>query len=252
MNKKHKVLIIEDEVKSANLLVKMIQLTFPNIDILQPCYDLVSGIKSIKENYPDLLLLDVELPEHSGLQLFDMLECEYVTFSLIFTTASTEHALKAFEMSAIDYLVKPIQIDKLIQAINKSLFNEYINRSQIQPFINDLIGIKNKKLVLPVHNGYEIIDILNICYVAAEGSYTRLSVVESSEVIVSKNLKYFEESLCKEKLFMRVHRSYIVNLSFIKKIVRDEGCIIILKTGVQIPVTPDKLNDLTIVLQKGV
>ncbi len=122
-----KAIIIEDEIKAAELLSEMIKEIEPSIQVIDKCIDLPSAIKSIKKNSPDLVFLDVELPVYNGLQLLNFLNPEEIKFRIIFTTASHQHAIQAFNMSAVDYVLKPLQFDKLKSAIQKFLENQVKN-----------------------------------------------------------------------------------------------------------------------------
>jgi len=118
-----KAIIIEDETKAAELLGEMLKEIEPRIEVLDKCPDLPSAVKSIKKLSPDLVFLDVELPIYNGLQLLNFLNPEEINFKIIFTTASHQHAIQAFNMSAVDYVLKPIQFDKLKIAIQKFIEN---------------------------------------------------------------------------------------------------------------------------------
>src|ERR1700760_4512052 len=115
-----KAIIIEDEPHAANLLEAMIGELEPEIRVMEKCGDLPSGVRSIRRYGPDIVFLDIQLPMYSGIQLLDFFNPEDLTFQIIFTTASNEYAVKAFEMSAIDYLMKPIQEEKLKAALKKA------------------------------------------------------------------------------------------------------------------------------------
>ncbi len=237
------IVIIEDEKRAAELLEKMIFDIYATEITCIKCHELISGVDAIKKHKPFIVFLDVELPEYSGLQLFEILDNQDLSFNLIFTTASGKYALNAFEMSAIDYLLKPIQEDKLKLAIQKSLKNQTTKLKQIETFENNKISNK-KRIVVPISNGYEVVSIDDIMYIKAEGSYAKLYLSASNFLFVSKNLKYFEDLLCDNSLFSRVHRSYIVNITIVKRIIKNDGAILLLTDGSQIPIIPEKLQEI--------
>lgn len=245
------VIIIEDEQHAANLLESMLKDIDPSIQVLEKCGDLPGGVKSIKKNTPDIIFLDIELPVYSGIQLLDFFNPEEITFHIIFTTASNEYAVRAFEMSAADYLMKPIQEVKLRSAIEKILKRTVVTDGEILPvlkqnFQNDV----NRKIVVPVTNGYEILNLKDICYLKAEGSYTQIFFASNANMLVSKNLKHFEFILAGLSNFIRIHRSFIVNIHFAKKILRKDGGTLFLENNNELPVADDKMQLILESLQK--
>jgi two-component system LytT family response regulator len=241
----YKAIIIEDEQNAANLLEEMLRDIDPDILVIEKCADLPSGVRSIKKHHPFVVFLDIELPVYSGIQLLDFFEPDEVDFKIIFTTAYNQYAIRAFEMSAVDYLLKPIQEHHLRAAVTKLL------KLQAPGAINPLPVLKqnsasetNKKIVLPVANGYEILNLCDICYLKAEGSYTQIISKNNTSILASKNLKHFQFILEGAGNFLRVHRSIIVNIDFAKKLVRSEGAALILETGAEIPVANEKIDEL--------
>ena len=240
-----KVIIIEDEKIASDLLQQMLIEIDANIEIADRCYDLPSGVKSIKKHDPELIFLDVELPVYSGLQLLDFFDAEDINFKIIFTTASNKHAIQAFEMSAIDYVLKPIQPDKLKQAISKYK-EQILNKSSenITILTQNLQTPNIKKIVIPVQTGFEILNIIDIVYVKAEGSYTKIVLNNNVSYTMSKNLKYFESVLESNPHFVRIHRSYLANINFIKRILRNDGYYAVFDDTTQLPIVNDKIEEV--------
>ncbi|MDP9079781.1 MAG: LytTR family DNA-binding domain-containing protein [Bacteroidota bacterium] len=245
----YKAIIIEDEQKAADMLEGMLKETSPAISIVEKCPDLPSGVRSIKKHRPYIVFLDIELPVYSGIQLLDFFDAEDVDFKIIFTTAYNQYALRAFEMSAIDYLLKPIQESQLQAAIAKT-FKIYGSGplNQLPVFKQNFIEEANKKMVLPVANGYEIFNLKDIIYLKAEGSYTQIISINDS-VLASKNLKHFQFILEGASNFFRIHRSIIVNIHYSKKLLRDDTAFLILENGSKLPVANDRVDDLLKVLR---
>jgi len=240
-----KAIIVEDEIKAGELLKAMLGDIDNEIEVVEVCRDLPTAIKCIRKIKPAIVFLDIELPIYSGLQILDFLNEDEINFKIIFVTASNKYAIKAFEMSAIDYIMKPIEFDKLKQAIAKFKESSFIqNHSQIQVLKHNLKDEGFKKIVIPTHNGFEIISTDNIIYIKAEGSYSKITIQHLPVFVVSKNLKYFEEILSQTNGFCRVHRSYLVNLHFAKRIVQNDGNYIVLQDDVEIPLVADKLDDV--------
>lgn len=237
------VVIIEDELHAANLLEEMLNDIDPTFNILEKCKDLPEGVKSIKKNSPDLVFLDIELPEYSGIQLLDFFNPEEINFHIIFTTASNEYAIKAFEMSAVDYLMKPIPEEKLIVAIEKIIKKQPVLKNDILPVLKqNLLNESHKKIVVPVANGFEILNIEEILFLKAEGSYTQIFFANNSSMIISKNLKHFEYVLSGSNNFIRIHRSFIANINFAKKIFYADGGMLLLDNKKELPISSERMD----------
>ncbi len=238
-----KTIIVEDEPKAAELLKHMLNEIDPKIEVLDWCQDLPSAIKSIKKFEPELIFLDVELPVYDGLQILDFLNPEEINFSIIFTTASNEHAVKAFEMSAVDYVLKPIQFDKLRSAVQKFTLNRSKNFPYPYSTLRDnLNNNSSPKIIIPQATGFEIINVDDIVYIKAEGSYSKIFLKNDGSLLVSNNLKYFEDLVGGEKNFIRVHRSHIVNVNYAKRILRSDGISIVLENGTDLPISGDNVD----------
>jgi two-component system LytT family response regulator len=247
-----KAIIIEDEPHAADLLQNMLLDIEPALTILDKCRDLPSGVKSIKRHLPDIVFLDIELPVYSGLQLLDFFNPEELQFHLIFTTASNDYAVRAFEMSAIDYLMKPLREEKLRLALEKVLRSQPAPKPDRFPVLKQNMEPNgNKRIVVPVANGFEILPVKDICHLKAEGSYVNIFLVAGGSLLVSKNLKYFEFVLAGNRNFVRIHRSFIVNLHFVKKLIRRDGAFLVLESKLELPVTEDKIDTILDLLQNS-
>ncbi len=240
-----KAIIIEDEVRAAELLSEMVREIEPGIEIVDKCPDLPSAVKSIKKHAPDLVFLDVELPVYNGLQLLHFLNPEEIKFRIIFTTASHQHAIQAFNMSAIDYVLKPFQFDKLKNAIQKFLDNQGKSDAVYYGALKDnYFNNGNKKNVVPLMNGFEIIKLQEILFIKAEGSYAHIHQENGSSLMVSHNLKYYEDLFNGENNFIRVHRSYLVNINFVKRISRNDGATLVMENNIELPIALDKVDSI--------
>jgi len=245
-----RAIIIEDEKNAADLLEKMITDAEPSVEIMAKCHNLQDGIKSIRKHYPDIVFLDIEMPVHSGIELLDFLKPDEINFQIIFTTAYSEFAIRAFEMSAAGYLLKPIQEDKLKLALEKSIAHTNINPANHLPVLKNNMEQKAiKKMVIAVSNGFEIINLSDIYYLKAEGSYTQIFFKDSGSMLASKNLKHFEFILSDNKGFIRIHRSFIVNAFFIKKLLSKDGGSIVLENKTELPLSDDKIDMVLELLQ---
>jgi two-component system LytT family response regulator len=246
-----KVVIIEDEVKAADMLQIMLQKNHTDVAVVDKCNDLPSGVRSIKKHQPALVFLDIEMPGYSGLQLLEFFNEDEVNFSIIFTTAFSDYAIKAFELSAIDYILKPIQIDKLNVAIDKFRKKQQKDLATYQKMqlLKNNLQAEHKRIAVPVVSGVEILKLAEIMYLQANGSYTNIFLNNNTHVLVGKNLKYFEDLIADDTLFFRTHRSYLVNISYIKKVLKSNGGELILNNNISLPINTDKFEDLIALLK---
>lgn len=241
-----KAIIIEDEQMAADMLQIMIEKNHQDFSVLEKCNDLPAGVRSIKKHKPDIVFLDIEMPGYSGLQLLEFFNEEEINFSIIFTTAFNDYAIKAFELSAIDYVLKPIQIDKLNAAIEKFRKRQQKDIAALQKLelLKQNLTGKERRIAVPISSGVEVLKLDEILYLQAEGSYTKVFLQNSLQLLVSKNLRYFEELIGDDRLFFRNHRSYLVNVHAVKKVLRSDGGIVILQNEMQLPITSDRIDEL--------
>lgn len=234
-----KAIIIDDEKRARVSLALLLQEYCPQITVVAECENLPEGVKAIRKLQPDLVLLDIEMPGHSGLELLDFFDENDVNFSIIFTTAYNEYALQAFKFSAVDYLLKPINPEQLTEAIsrlekqkqkvaNYKLLKETINQDSLT------------KIAVPSGNTLIFIDTTKISYIKGEGAYSEVFCNNGTKHLVSRNLKNFEDILCLDTRFMRVHKSYIVNFEQVVAYNKSDGGSLELETGIHIPVSQDK------------
>ncbi len=240
-----KAIIIEDEPRAAELLSEMVNEIEPSIQIVDKCADLPTAVKSIKKYSPELVFLDVELPIYNGLQLLNFFNADEIKFKIIFTTASHQHALQAFDMSAVDYILKPIQYDKLNSAILKFMENYgKPDQATYAALKDNYFSNGNKKIVVPLINGFEIIKLKNILFIKAEGSYAHIHQENGTSLMVSHNLKFYEDLFSSESNFIRVHRSYLVNINFAKRISKNDGAQLIMENNAELPIALDKVDSI--------
>ncbi len=215
-------IIIDDEERSRNLLEGVLNKYIPEVSVLAKCEDVPSGVLAINEHKPDVVFLDIEMPKYSGFQLLEFFQ--NLTFEIIFVTAYSEYAIKAFEVSAIDYILKPIQIDKLENAVeklkNKKLASMHDRMENLKA---NLKSDSISRIALPVSDGLVFIEVNDISFLEADGAYTKVNLKNGSNMLISKKLRYFEDLLIDREQFYRIHRSYIININYIKKYSRAEG-----------------------------
>ena len=235
-----KAIIIDDEVQARKLLNALIQSHCPQISIVDECTNLPEGVKSIRKLKPDLIFLDIEMPGHSGLELLDFFDEKEIDFGIIFTTAYNEYAIKAFKLSAVDYLLKPISGEDLEQAVERfeKRFTAFPKSSNPTP-----IDHSDNKIAIPIGQSIRFIDLDEIVYLKAENTYTEIHLQDQTKLLVSRTLKNFEEVLTHKPAFFRCHKSYIVNKNYVLDYVKSDGGYLILKPKTAIPISTDKVED---------
>ncbi|MGZ8557184.1 MAG: LytR/AlgR family response regulator transcription factor [Chitinophagaceae bacterium] len=238
-----KAIIIDDEQHCVKALLNDLQKNCPSVEVLDSCYSAKEGIMSIKKNHPDLVFLDVEMPWMNGFEMLEVLSD--VNFSIIFTTAHDEFAAKAFRISAVDYLLKPIDAHDLKEAVIKAEQKlQHPGNIHIENLLRNIkIPSAQQKIALSYKDGYEFVEVSHIIYCQAEGAYTKVFLDNRKYILVSKTLGDIEELLPVD-LFQRIHHSTVVNLGFITHFVRSDGGYLKLQTGEQLPVSKSKKEGL--------
>ncbi len=235
-----RAIIIDDEPQNASMLKKDIIQNCNIVEVLDECHSAKEGILAIKRLKPDLIFLDIEMPWMNGFEMLELLD--EINFSIIFTTAHDQFAAKAFRLSAVDYLLKPIDDADLREAVKKAELK--MNQQQGNIHIENLLrNIKQpsaqQKIALPFKEGYEFVEVSHIIYCQAEGAYTKVYLDNKKYILVSKTLGDIEELLPPD-LFIRIHHSTVVNLGFITHLVRTDGGYVKLQTGEQLVVSKSK------------
>lgn len=239
-----RTIIIDDEKDGAEVLQFLVQQNCPNIQILSIEHSVESAITSIQNKKPDLIFLDIEMPTGTG---FDVIQnTRDLGYETIFVTAYEHYAIKAFKASAIDYLLKPIDVDELMHAVkNAEKRISFSNKNTITN-IESLIlnGIrKNKKISIPSQEGILWVDLDDIIRFEAESNYTHVYVKNRKKMMVAKTLKSFEDQLLNSN-FCRIHSAHLINLNEIERYIKGDGGIAILKDGSNIPVSRANKTEL--------
>ena len=216
-----KVIVVDDEAAARNVLTNLIQMSKFNMDIVATCCDLTEAVNSINRFKPDLVFLDVQMPDYAGYEIVNFID--KITFEIIFVTAYEDYAIKAFEMNAIDYILKPIERNRLDEAIQKAQ-NKLDQKDKVEQYQDLLNSIKGKSLgniaISELRNGQvskRVISLKNIIAVEAKGAYCQVHLFNDAPFLVSRNLKHFESQLPKDGPFFRSHRSWILNIDYVSK-----------------------------------
>lgn len=222
---KIKAIIVDDEEGARNVLKNLLARTSPEVEVISLCQNVSEAVDAIKELQPDVVFLDVEMPDYAGyevVQFFDK-----INFKIIFVTAYDKYAIKAFQLSAIDYLLKPINRLRLVEAIDKlkgQLASENI-ADDYQNLLESLEEKQFKKIVIPELNSKKVILLNDIIAIEAQRAYSTIYISNKKSLTVSKNLGYFESVLPENHHFFRTHRSWIVNLRKIESYSKSQGNI---------------------------
>ncbi len=237
----YKVIIVDDEKFARSALKGILENYFPNhFQIMEECSNVPDAVKMIHFHKPNLVFLDIEMPQYSGFELLSFFDSENIFFKIVFVTAYDEYALKAFEISAIDYLLKPIRPEQ-IERVLKKLENQQTN-DDYKNLIENLKNLENPKITLQDNNCFYFIKLSDIIFFEAEGSYTKVYVENHPTIIVTKKIGDFEY-LEKDFSFFRVHRSFIVNLHKITKILKKDHDLE-MTNGKLIPISIEKRKTL--------
>lgn len=244
-------ILIDDEKNSRESLRKKIETHCPQINVVAECSSGQEGLDAINAFHPVLVFLDIEMPQMNGFTMLQQLPER--NFEIIFTTAYNQYAINAIRYSALDYLVKPVDVLELKNAVEKVSREKKpaVNDQQLEILANYLSKQKQtpEKIAVAISSGLEIIDISNIIYLEATGNYTNIYTVNVKPLLSSKTLKEFEDIL-PPSLFFRIHNASLVNVSFIKKYNKGEGGQVVLANGTILDVARRRKEELLEMLQK--
>ncbi|SNR16248.1 LytR/AlgR family response regulator transcription factor [Tenacibaculum jejuense] len=233
-----KALIVEDELYIRKGLISMIESLDKEIDIIGECESVQEAVTVTKACKPELVFLDINLKDGIAFDFLD--QVKDLNFQIIFITAYDQYALQAIKNGAIDYILKPVDIDELSDAIDRVK----VNSESIQPHIEivkeQFVENKREHIVLRLQEGYQIIRFDTLMYCQSDKGYTTFYTEDKKSYIASKPIKEFENQL-PEELFVRTHQSYVVNLKFIDKY--DKTGYAFLKSGAKIPVSTRKREE---------
>ena len=235
-----RIIIIDDEQKSCQTLERLLSDFCKNVEVLALCQTIDAGVEAINKYKPDLVFLDVQMKGETG---FDLLtKIHPVDFEIVFATAYSEYAIKAFKFSAIDYLLKPIDIEDLRKAVEKVEQKKNMDiPGRIEQLMSNLkpASSKQHKLAIPSSDGLVFVKITDIVYCEASSNYTTFFIADGKKYIVSRTLKEYEDMLA-DNDFFRIHNSYLINLNAIKKYIRGDGGQVVMVNDATLDVSKRK------------
>ncbi len=234
-------IIVEDEAKSREILMNYLTKYCPNVSILGEASNIDEALVLIRNNDLDVVFLDVEMPFGNAFDLLD--KVGDIDFETIFVTAYNHYAIDALNAHASYYLMKPISIDELIKAVDYVCEIKTKEDALQDQVLTPKTKAVNGKITLPQQDGFEIINTSDIMYCKADDNYTEIYLNNNKKKLVSKTLKYIEESL-KDGNFARVHKSYLVNVNEIIKYVKGKGGSVVLSNGKEVMVSASRKSEL--------
>lgn len=246
-----KVIIIDDENKARRLISTLLTENCSDITLQLDANDLETGVALIKEHQPDIVFLDIEMPKHSGLQIVDFFEPHEMNFQIIFVTAYNDYAIQAFKLSAVDYILKPVDILELKTAIEKAKKN--IESKSINNRLDDLKRVFQQlslnKMVLEVPKGILFVSHDDIILFEADGMYTKVYMKNNESQLICKPMKHFVDQLEGKPIFYKPHRSFLVNLKYIKELSKKDGFHLIMENNKTIPIAKEKKDEFLQIIQ---
>jgi len=237
-----KAILVDDEMDGILTLQKMLKNHCPEIEVVAICSTALAASKEILSHNPELVFLDIQMPGKTGLEL--LAELPEKNFEVIFVTAYNEYMLQALQFSAVDYLLKPVDEDRLIEAVERAQKKRAAGQREIQShtLLHNIQKAGNPldmRLCLPTFKGFIILKLEEIIYCEAERSYTVFHLDDGRTITVSKPLTEYE-TLLKDGGFFRVHKSFLVNLIHVREYLRGEGGFVIMSNKAEIEVSRRK------------
>ena len=245
-----RTIIIDDEESVRRTLEKLLKRDCQNVKLVAEADGVNSGVETIKKYHPDLILLDIKMDDGTGFDLLKQLEP--VDFKVIFITAYDQYAIKAIKFSALDYLLKPVDPEDLIEAVNKAekMVMHELNRQLDTLEANMLTQDKSKKkIILKTFDNIHLVKLNDIVYCESNDNYTNFHLLNNKKILVSNTLKEYDEMLS-EFGFFRAHKSYLINLIHIDRFEKADGGTIVLINEIKLPVASRKKEQLLEMLNR--
>ena len=239
-----KTLIIDDEKSVRETTRMFLELYGKDIEIIGECASVADGYEAICRIQPELVLLDVEMPDGTG---FDLLaKFEKLNFAVIFITGHNDFAIRAFKFSAVDYLLKPLDPEELVNALERArqLKDHEIDRFNLMTLINNEDKLKlPERIVLSDSDNLYMVETKDIVRCKSEGNYTHFYLQDGSDILISRTLKEYDE-MFKGSHFFRTHQSHLINLKYFSRYSKKEGGYIVMKDGSEVPLAVRKKDQL--------
>ncbi|MBN1339794.1 MAG: response regulator transcription factor [Bacteroidales bacterium] len=244
-----RVLIIDDEEKARTALRNLLEKHCPEIRILGEAGNVKSGLELIREEHPEAVFLDVQMPDGTGFNLLE--QVGKIDFKVIFVSAYDKFAIQAFKFSAIDFLQKPVDPELLIEACTR-LGKSESRFEEINKKLEVLLGNMNsfEKIALPTMDGIIFVKIKEITRCESDNNYTNIFLSTGQKIIVSKTLKEYDDMLTPFNFF-RIHKSYLINLAYLQRYKKGEGGSVIMEDGTELEVSRRRKEEFLACLQRA-
>jgi two-component system LytT family response regulator len=239
-NRQIKVLLVDDEKVVRSALREILDKNFPFVIVVSEAASVPEAVREIQKHTPDLIFLDIEMPGYSGLQLLEFFNPQQITFDIVFVTAFNEYAIRAFKISAFDYLLKPvdkIELERTLQRYSEKLQHQKTSERITLLKESLFAGEPLTQIAVSSLQGIDFIKLSDIVVLEASGTYTILKLASGETITASKPLGEFEEVLQKNPSFFRAHRSFLINLKHMLRLSSKEGDIIMMEREIEVPLS---------------
>ncbi len=237
-------IIIDDELNGLVSLELLIKKYVPEVKLVAKTTDAFEGIDLINNFRPDVVFLDINMPNLNGFELLEKIE--FKKFHLIFTTAHEEYAFKAIKKNALDYLLKPVDgsdLKKAIEKVNKNI-NDHSAMQNALKFLNTLTDTKDIKVSIPAKGGIELVSGKDIMYIEADSNQAIVVLKDKTKINVTRSLKDYEKQLCDtNKNFIRIHNSFIININYVLRYVPEDGGYAVIQNEKSVPISKNKKEE---------
>lgn len=235
-------MLVDDELRGVISLQKLLELNCTEVDVIARCSSAEEAKEKIEQLQPQLIFLDIAMPGKTGFELLK--ELGKINFEIIFVTAHNNYMVQAFHFSAVDYLLKPVDDDLLIEAVKRAgkRIEEKNNGQQVETFLHNIqykTGSQKMKLCIPSLKGFQVLEIQDIIYCEASSNYTNFHFANRPSICASKPIHEYEE-LLQDCSFVRIHKSFVVNLEHVTEYIRGEGGVVLMSNGHEVEVSRRK------------
>lgn len=237
-----KAIIVDDEKDSRDILANYLTKYCADVEVCGFGESVATGLEAIQTHQPEIVFLDIEMPYGNGFDLLDKIS--HITFETVFVTAFDNYAIQALNQSAAYYLLKPVDIDALIKAVEK-IRKERSDQNYIQHarvLVDNIRNQSTQKIMLPTMEGFEIVAVKDILYCEAVDNFTKFHFADQAPLMICRTLKYFEEIL-KDHRFLRIHRSYLINPDFVVRYSKGKGGFVTMQNKQELEVSANKKQD---------
>ena len=235
-----RAIIIDDEIAAIENLQILLGKFCKEIEVVGTSSSANQAFEIINNENPELVFLDIEMPHVNGFELLS--KFKNPSFFVIFTTAYNRYAIQAIKFSALDYLLKPIDIDELILAVSKAKEKSKLDLNRVNVLLDNIDSKSTKRLALPNDGGYSVVKVENIIRCEASDNYTTFHIKDKKPILVSRTLKEFE-NLLSEKQFFRVHQSHLININKVEKYYKNDGAYVVMEDGSTVTISRRKKDE---------